>query len=351
MTGAGNVASLGAAYARVVRRRLCWLGILAAAVLGSFWLDLCTGPSVFPLADVLRGLLDPSALPDAQRVILWKIRLPQALLAVLIGLALGLAGAEAQTTLNNPLASPCTLGLTAAATVGASVAIVFHGNLGGFGQHVAIPATAFVAALGATLLVQTLARVFGSGVEMLVLFGIALVFLGNALVALLQFIASSGALEQVVFWTMGSVARATWSKLAVIAGAFAVLAPFAWRNAWNLSALRAGEDQALGLGVAVGRLRLRALLRVSLLAALAVSFAGAIGFIGLVGPHLARLAFGEDHRFYLPGSALAGALVLSLASLLGKTLVPGLVLPIGIVTALAGIPLLVALLVIQRKRG
>jgi iron complex transport system permease protein len=342
--------SPGEAYARIVRRRLIGLVVLALGVAASVCVDLATGPSVFPLGDVVRGLFDPAALSDSQRVILWHIRLPQALLALLVGLALGLAGAEAQTALNNSLASPCTLGLTAAATVGASVAIVFQWHVGGPGQQAAIPVAAFASALGASLLVQALARVFGSGVEMLVLFGIALVFLGNALVALLQFIASSGALEQVVFWTMGSVARASWGKIAVLAVAFGLVAPFAWSNAWRLSALRAGEEQAAGLGVAVGRLRLRALLRISLLAALAVAFAGAIGFVGLVGPHLARMAFGEDHRFYLPGAALAGALVLSLSSILAKSLVPGLVLPIGIVTALAGIPLLVALLVLQRKR-
>ncbi len=108
-------------------------------------------------------------------------------------------------------------------------------------------------------------------------------------------------------------------------------------------------DQAAGLGISVERLRLLTLVRVSLLSALAVSFAGSIGFIGLVGPHLARLALGEDHRFYLPGSALAGALVLSLASIAGKMIVPGVVVPIGIVTALVGIPLLIALLIGQRR--
>ena len=342
-------ANLRTEYSRIIRRRLLFTAAIAAALLVSFAYDVSTGPSIFPIKDLIHGLFDPASLSAGQKVILFQIRIPQAILAVLVGIALGLSGAETQTVLNNPLASPYTLGLTSAATVGAAIAIVFEINAGSLGQHVLIPLFAFICTLAASLLIQMLAKMFGSGIDMLILFGIALVFLCNALVSLLQFIADSSALQQLVFWTMGSVARATWPKLAILGGAILILSPISFANSWKMTALRAGEDQAAGLGISVERLRLLTLVRVSLLSALAVSFAGSIGFIGLVGPHLARLALGEDHRFYLPGSALAGALVLSLASIAGKMIVPGVVVPIGIVTALVGIPLLIALLIGQRR--
>lgn len=343
--------SPGVCYRGLVKRRLVWLSAAGVLLLAALLVDVARGPSAFAWQDVLRGLLAHASLTPAQNVILWDIRLPQALLAVLVGAALGLAGAQLQTVLNNPLASPCSLGLTSAATVGAALAIIGGWHVGGLGQHVMIPLLAFLCTLGAAWLILVLARLFGARPEMVVLFGIALFFLCNALVALLQYLAAADALQQVVFWTMGSVTRATWIKNGILAAAVLVLLSWIMRDAWRLTALRAGEEHAASLGIATERLRLVCLVRASILAALAVSFAGAIAFIGLVGPHLARLVFGEDHRFYLPGSAVAGALVLSLAAIASKALVPGAVLPIGIVTALAGIPLLVVLLFVQRRRS
>jgi iron complex transport system permease protein len=137
--------------------------------------------------------------------------------------------------------------------------------------------------------------------------------------------------------------------LTVVALAFAIAAPFAFRNAWAMTLLAAGEAQALSVGVPVGRLRLMALLRVSFLSAVAISFVGAIGFVGLVGPHMARLALGEDHRLFLPGAALCGAVLMSLASSASKLVVPGLIVPVGIVTALIGVPLFMALVLSRRR--
>lgn len=144
-----------------------------------------------------------------------------------------------------------------------------------------------------------------------ILFGIALVFTFNALVSMLQFIANEDTLQGLVFWTMGSIDRASWSKVAILLVALALVMPLSLRSAWKLTALRLGEDRAISFGINVRRLRLTTLLRISILSALSVAFVGPIGFIGLVAPHIARMLFGEDHRFYLPASALIGALVLS----------------------------------------
>ena len=341
--------TLAARYRRFALRRLWLLAALTAVLLGALVLDVSTGPSALAFADVFAGLLHPAQLPLAQRVIIWEVRLPYAVMAVLVGAALGLAGAEMQTALNNPLASPFTLGVSAAAAVGASVAVVTGFTVMGLGENLAVPLCAFAGAAAATLLIQWLAWRHGATTETVVLFGIALLFTFEALLWLLQFVADSNALQQIVFWTMGSFARATWNKIALLAAVLALCALWSARSAWQLTALRAGEDQARSFGIAVERVRLITLLRVSLLAATALAFVGTIGFVGLVGPHIARLVLGEDHRYFLPGSALAGALMLSGASILSKTLVPGVVLPIGIITALVGVPLFMTLVLRQRR--
>lgn len=171
-----------------------------------------------------------------------------------------------------------------------------------------------------------------------ILFGIALVFTFNALVSMLQFIANEDTLQGLVFWTMGSIDRASRSKVAILLVATALVMPLSLRSAWKLTALRLGEDRAISFGINVRRLRLTTLLRISILSALSVAFVGPIGFIGPVAPHIARMLFGEDHRFYLPASALIGATVLSTASIASKNLIPGAIIPVGIVTSLVGVP-------------
>jgi iron complex transport system permease protein len=153
----------------------------------------------------------------------------------------------------------------------------------------------------------------------------------------------------VVFWTMGSLTKATWPKLAITSLVIVIVLPMFARKAWALTALRLGEDRAASLGVDVRRLRLETLVLVSLLAAFPAAFVGTIGFVGLVGPHVARMVIGEDQRFFLPASLLAGALVLSLSSVVSKTLIPGAIFPIGVVTSLIGLPFFVALILGRRR--
>ena len=192
------------------------------------------------------------------------------------------------------------------------------------------------------MLLHFVARWGGMNASGVVLFGIALVFSFNALVSLIQFVASADALQGLVFWTMGSLGRADWTKVGVLLLVFALILPLSMRDSWRLTAMRLGEERAASFGIDVRRLRLRALVRLSILSALAVAFVGTIGFVGLVAPHIARRIFGEDHRFYLPGSALVGGVILSAASIASKNMVPGIIIPVGIVTSLVGIPFFLA---------
>lgn len=337
-------------YSRLVRRRILIVAALAAAMLVAFAADLVTGPSSLSPLDAISGLFAPDSLSGPMRVIIWDVRLPQALLAILVGAALSLAGTEMQTVLNNPLASPFTLGVSSAASLGAALAIVLGIGVPGLSMSWIVSVNAFVFAFGSVLLLQALSRLRGTGPETLVLIGIALVFTCNALVALIQFIASQEALQQLVFWSMGSLSRGNWDKLGVLALVLLVVTPLTLMASWQMTALRLGEHRAMSFGVNVGRLRFLSLLRVSLLAATSVAFVGTIGFIGLVGPHIARLLVGEDHRFLLPASMIAGGLVLSLSSVASKLLVPGAVMPVGIVTALVGVPFFVVLIFMRRER-
>lgn len=334
-------------YGRIRRRRVVTLLLLALGIACAFVADLMTGPSGIGLADTVRGLLGTSG-DDTVRIIVREVRLPSAVLALLSGAALGLAGAEMQTTLNNPLASPFTLGLSSWAVFGAALAIIAGVTIPGVPQDGVLPMSAFLFALLAVALLQLVARAHRGRIESLVLFGTALFFTGNAAVALMQFTAGEQALQQLVFWTMGSVGRATPQRLALVAGVVVLVAPFTFAAAWRMTALRLGEERAHAFGVDVERTRRWSLLRVALLSATAVAFTGTIPFIGLVGPHLARLLTGEDHRYFLPASALAGGLVMSAASVASKLIFPGVVLPIGIVTALVGVPFFVALLLTRR---
>lgn len=336
-------------YRHILKKRLIVLAIVLLAIMGSLVLDFIMGPSGLTIAELWQTLLHPKSVDPGTQVIVWDIRLPYALMAIVVGMALGLAGAEMQTILNNPLASPFTLGVSSAAAFGAALAIVLGIGIPGIDPQWFISANAFLFALLAAFMLDAVTRWTRVATSGVVLFGIALVFTFNALVSMMQFIASEDTLQGLVFWTMGSLARATWIKLGILLVVFLVMFPWSMMNAWRLTALRLGEDRAISFGIDVRRLRLTTLLRISILSALAVAFVGPIGFIGLVAPHIARLIFGEDHRFYLPASALIGALVLSMASVASKNLIPGVIIPVGIVTSLVGVPFFLS--IILRHRG
>ncbi|NEI69207.1 iron chelate uptake ABC transporter family permease subunit [Rhizobium lusitanum] len=332
------------AYRSLVVRRLAIMVLLFGLLLISFGYDVVTGSSGMSAADLLHGIFHSAELSPTDRVIIWNVRLPFALMAVLVGASLSLAGAEMQVILNNPLASPFTLGVASAAALGASTIIVFHLALSWLPYNWLVSLAAFVFAFGSVLLLDALSRLRAASMETMVLLGIALVFSCNAVILLFQLVATEDVLQQLVFWSVGSLARANWDKVAVLAIALVVIMPLSFASAGQMTALRMGEERAISFGIDVVRLRYLSLLRVSLLSAMAVAFVGTIGFIGLVGPHIARLLVGEDQRFALPASALIGALLLSLASIASKIVLPGLVVPVGIVTALVGVPVFVALI-------
>ncbi|MDP9809064.1 iron complex transport system permease protein [Rhizobium tibeticum] len=338
-------------YRALAFRRILILVALTAALCFSISADMALGPANYALSDVLSALFDPAAAANQLRVIIWDIRMPIALMAVTVGASLSVAGAQMQTILSNPLASPFTLGISAAASFGAALALVGGVAIFPGAIEYMVPLNAFLMAMAAALFIHFASTMRGVSVETIVLLGIALVFTFNAALSLLEYLASEQALAAVVFWTMGSLTKATWAKVYFTAAVLVVTVPLFMRQAWALTALRLGDDKAASLGINVRRLRLQTMMIVSLLAAIPVSFVGTIGFVGLVGPHIARMVVGEDQRFFLPGSVICGALLLSVTSVVSKILIPGAILPIGVITALVGVPFFFILIFSNRRRA
>ncbi|MEL6100323.1 MAG: iron ABC transporter permease [Pseudomonadota bacterium] len=338
------------AYRRRSGRRVALVALAALALFTTVVIDVITGPADLSFWRVAHVIVNPSIATTKEEVIIWDLRLPVALMAVVVGAMLGAAGAEMQTILNNPLADPFTLGLSSAASFGAALAIVSGLSVipGVGGLFVTV--NAFVVSMLASLALFAFTRLRGVTPEAMILVGIAMLFTFNALLAFLQYGASELQLAQLIFWQLGSLARATWEKVGICLIVLAVVMPYFLSRSWALTALRMGEDKAAALGVNVSLLRLMVLAGVSLLSAVAVSFVGAIAFVGLVGPHIARMIVGEDQRGFLPLSALAGALILSGTSIASKAITPGIVYPIGMITSLIGIPFFVSLILSQRKR-
>ncbi|ELV8695413.1 iron ABC transporter permease [Vibrio fluvialis] len=332
------------------RRRWVVLCAFGTILLASFVLDIMTGPSMLDASRVLNALLEFIGLPfqvdGSTRVIVTNLRLPIALMAIIVGGSLGVGGAEMQTLLNNPMASPYTLGMAASAGFGAAL-MLYIGSLG-MDSHYAVPLGAFLCCMLSACFLFALASMRHITSGQLILAGIALLFLFQSLLSLVQFIASPELSQQILFWLFGSLSKATWSNLTITAvvvmGGFALL----MRDSWKLTALRLGEERAKSVGVNVQRLRLKILFIVAVMTATVTSFVGIIGFIGIVAPNIAKILVGEDQRFFLPLSFLIGAFLLSTASVLSKVIVPGALFPIGIVTAIIGVPFFFWLIVAKR---
>ena len=349
-TDTPSVEEVVGGYRRRSLRRVALVALAAAALFTSVVIDIMTGPATLDFFRVVEVIFQPWTATPKEEVVVWDLRMPVALMAVVVGAMLGVAGAEMQTILNNPLADPFTLGLSSAASFGAAVAIVLGLSVipGVGGLFVTVNAFIFACIASGALFVFT--RFRGVTPEAMILVGIAMLFTFNALLAFLQYGATELQLAQLIFWQLGSLARATWPKVGICIVVLLIVLPYFLSRSWALTALRMGEDKAAALGVNVTLLRLTVLAGVSLLSAVAVSFVGAIAFVGLVGPHIARIIVGEDQRGFLPLSALAGALILSGTSIASKSITPGIVYPIGMITSLIGIPFFLSLILSQRKR-
>jgi iron complex transport system permease protein len=332
------------------------VGLLALGLLAAVLLAAGLGQVRIPPMEVLGSLLhrlglDVGPLPAHPQgdATLWQVRFPRVALAVVVGAALGCAGALMQGVFGNPLAEPAVVGVASGAAVGAFTVIAL--GLVTFGSWTTA-AAAFVGGLLTTALVYALSRSDGrTEVVTLILTGIAVNAVAGAAIGLLTFVADDDARTAMAFWNLGSLNRATWSAVAVAAPCVLVGLAVAAVHVRTLDLLALGERTARHLGVHVERARWGLVAAAALLTAAGVAFAGIIAFVGLVVPHLVRLAAGPGHGTVVPGSALGGALVLVLADLLARTAVEYQELPLGVLTAAVGGPFFFWLLRRTRARA
>ncbi|OLP62395.1 iron ABC transporter [Xaviernesmea oryzae] len=327
--------------------------LLAMAFLASIMLGVANA-SVPAVIRLILGIEDGAAsLRD--RIIILDIRLPRALLGLLVGSALAVSGALMQGLFRNPLADPALVGVSSGAALGAVTMIVLgHALMPWLPPALsllALPLAAFLGGLASTLLLY---RIATSGqvtsVATMLLAGIALGALSSAATGLLVFIADDRQLRDITFWTLGSLAGATWQKVAIAAPVILVALGISSILARGLNALTLGEAAAFHMGFSVQRLKIGAILCVAAATGAAVATSGAIGFIGIVVPHLLRLVIGPDNRYLLPASALLGAALLLGADMISRLVAAPAELPIGIITALAGAPVFLAILIRGRGR-
>ncbi|MDE2782531.1 MAG: iron ABC transporter permease [Gemmatimonadota bacterium] len=324
------------------------LGLLAIVVVVAIAFSVSFGASGLGPGDLWRALSadgDPTA-----RSILLQLRLPRAALAALVGGALGLSGCTFQALLRNPLAEPYVLGVSGGAAVGA-VAVVVSGI--GVILPWTLPVGAFLGAVAAMALVLGVAGRASPGrmdTRVLILSGVIIGAFFNAMILLMLSIADVESFRSAIFWMMGNLSGADWGSTALLAALLvpAGVAVLSLARAFNL--LSRGEEVAHYLGASVQRVKLSAYLAASLMVAAAVAAAGVIGFVGLIVPHAVRLAWGNDHRMLLPASFLAGTAFLLVADTVARLVVAPAELPTGVVTAVAGVPFFVALLMRGGRR-
>lgn len=288
--------------------------------------------------------------------VVWNLRLPRILMAIVAGTGLAIAGTTFQSILRNPLASPYTLGIASGAGFGAALAIVLGAGVIGYqgtkyisGAEWMVVTNAFIFAMLSALVIVGISKYKRATPATMILAGISIMYLFSASISFLQYIASESALASVVYWMFGSLSKANWPKLGIVSCVtFALLVPLL-KWSWDLNTLAAGDEVAKSLGVNVERIRLSGMVVGSFITATAVAFLGIIGFIGLVAPHIARMVIGGDHRFLLPASCIVGAILLLAAETVAHNLLSPIIIPVGIITAFLGVPLFLYLILTRSK--
>ncbi len=285
--------------------------------------------------------------------ILFDIRLPRILLAIFVGAVLASTGAVMQGLFRNPLADPSLIGVSSGASVGASIMIVTAGGAIQGGALVGLSLVsigAFVGGFLATLLVYRLASSgMGTSVTTMLLAGIAIGALAGALNSLLSYFSDNDMLRQISLWQMGNLSGASWLKVSIMGVVAVLLMSLFPRDSKALNALLLGESEARHLGINVQWVKRRLIALTALGVGVSVAVAGLVGFVGLIMPHIIRLMIGPDHRWLIPASGLAGAVLLVIADSLARVVVIPAELPTGILTAILGAPFFVILLLQQRK--
>lgn len=345
-------------YLVYVRRKFFWImgGLLLLFIMLIY--SISVGAVTIPPYEVLQTLMGQSVSTKWDSII-WNIRLPQALAAIVAGAGLSVAGVVMQSILRNPLGSPFTLGISNAGAFGAAVSVIILGT--GKMQSTTADAViinnpymttivAFIFCLLATGIILLISRIRAASPEVMVLAGVALSSLFTAGTMFLQYFADDTQLAAVVFWTFGDVGRANWLEFKIMAVVVLLSTLFFMINRWDYNAIDAGDETAKGLGVNVERVRMVGMIVAALVSAVIVSFLGVIGFVGLICPHMVRRLIGDDQRYLIPGSTLLGGILLLASDTAARIIISPYVLPVSILTAFMGAPTFIYLLLRGYRR-
>ncbi|WFN34318.1 iron ABC transporter permease [Methanogenium sp. S4BF] len=358
-----TIEDFGREYSRVKTKRISFFLLAAALLILLAMVGITLGSGDLSFMDSYGAFWDgflarmsalfgttTESVPDTpiQEIIIWDIRLHRVLFALVAGFGLAIAGTIMQGILRNPLASPFTLGISSAASCGASVAIILFAGVTLVSGNVLVVIMAFLFAMTASFIIYGMARHKGLNSSSLILAGIAIMYLFSAITSLIQYFGSSDQAAAVVYWMFGSLEGTTWPKLLIVTAVIAILTPYTVMRAWDLNALAEGDEIAKSIGVPVERTMTVFMMIASIITAVIIAFTGTIGFIGLVAPHITRMAIGNDHRWLVPASGLVGAAILLGADNLCRTLIYPSVIPVGIMTAFLGVPFFLYLFM---KRG
>ena len=329
-------------------KRYILIATLLTALCFAVILNLLTGADGFNIQDANEFFKKESNLD----IIISQIRLPRVMAAILAGALLGLSGAIMQGSLKNPLASPFTLGISQAAAFGASFAIIVlqvYSDGSSINSSLGVALCAFAASMICMVIILLLGRVSSLSPSSMILAGVGLGSLFHALTMFLQYFADDLEVSATLFWTFGELGKASWDSIYIMAAIFFPVYIYFLLSHWKMDALSFGDDSAQSRGVEVDKFRFISLLLSSLLSAVAVSFLGIIGFVGLVAPHIVRMLLGSSHLSLLSLSALVGAILLLLADFISKIILPPIILPIGILTSFMGVPIFLYLLLKKGK--
>ena len=341
------------------RRNSLLILCLIIAVLAVGLFCIFVGSSNMSFHDCLDALLRRGSDMGQSRII-WKIRIPRVLAAIISGAGLAIAGLIMQTTLNNSMASPSTLGVSNAAVFGANVSIIaFAGGFLSTGNNLsnytvgaspyATSLMAFVFAALSILLILGLCTIRSFSPNVVVLAGMAIGSVWTAATTILQYYATDVGLSAAVVWSFGDLGRATYKTDLIMAVVVLIGLVYFMLMSWRFNALLSGEATAKTMGIDVDRLRFVSMLLASLVTAVCVSFLGVIGFVGIICPHVCKKLFGQDHRLSIPVTALLGSLLLLFADTLSRSVGKGSALPVGAITSLLGAPFFLAIIFSRKE--
>ena len=339
--------------------KLAVIAALAAAVAALSVVCLFIGSSNMSLKDCIDALARMSESQNDIRII-WSIRIPRVLAAIIAGDGLSVSGLIMQTVLGNAMASPSTLGVANAAVFGANLSIIaFAGGFLDTGNHLANYAAganpyatsmmAFFFSILSILLVLGLCRLRTFSPNMVILAGIAMGSVWTAGTTLLQFYATDVGISAAVIWNFGDLGRATYKTDFIMLAVVVIGSAFFMLMSWRYNALLSGDATARTMGINVDALRFASLLLASMITAVCVSYLGIIGFVGIICPHVTKKLLGEDHRYSTPASILSGSLLLLMADTLSRSMGGGSALPVGAITTLLGAPFFAAIFFSGRR--